>query len=132
MKKTALVFMLCLPIAAFAQQPGGMNEEQMQQMMQQMQHMQTCMANIDQAEMQAFQDRAKQMDEEMKALCAAGKRDEAVALAREFGKESAANKAMQEMKKCGEGMQHMLPNIVAKVDNSQNAKQRHICDAIND
>jgi predicted lipoprotein len=133
MKKLTAFLILCLPlVAAMAQQPGEMDEAQMQQMMQQMESMQNCMQNIDQAEMQAFQERAQKMNEEVKALCAAGKRDEAVATAMEFGKEAASNKAMQEMKKCGEGMQQMMPKIVEQTQNDNSSNKHHICDTIND
>lgn len=130
MKQASVYFMLLLPISVFAQQNmGGMNEEQMQQMMQQLQGMQTCMQNIDQDEMKVFEQRAKQMETEVRALCAGGKRDEAMATALSFGKEALNNKAMQEMKKCGEGMKMMLPKIAIQTQTDEEEKpRRHICD----
>lgn len=127
MKQTIVFFMLWLPLSVFAENMGEMSEEQMQQMMQQAQGMQTCMQNIDQAEMQAFEQRAQQMQSETQALCASGKRDEAMQAAMAFGKEVASNKAMQEMKKCGEGMKNMMPKIIAQT--SDQTKPSHICDS---
>jgi hypothetical protein len=126
MKQTIVFFMLWLPLSVFAENMGEMSEEQMQRMMQQAQGMQTCMQNIDQAEMQAFEQRAQQMQSETQALCASGKRDEAMQVAMDFGKEVSSNKAMQEMKKCGEGMKNMMPKIIAQTSEEQ--KAGHICD----
>lgn len=126
MKQTIVFFMLWLPLSVLAENMGEMSEEQMQQMMQQAQGMQTCMQNIDQAEMQGFEQRAKQMHSETQALCASGKRDEAMQVAMDFGKEVSSSKAMQEMKKCGEGMKNMMPKIIAQASEQQ--KAGHICD----
>ncbi|MGR8935137.1 MAG: hypothetical protein ACU837_12220 [Gammaproteobacteria bacterium] len=131
MKQFGVIVMLCLPVAGFAQNPGAMmNQEQMQQMLQQLQGMQTCMQNIDQDEMRAFEQRAKQMEGEVRALCDAGKRDEATAKALAFGKEALNNKTMQEMRKCGEGMKSMLPKIAVEAQDEAEgtAGKRHICD----
>jgi hypothetical protein len=129
MKQAVVLFMLLLPLSVFAENMGEMSEEQMQQMMQQAQGMQTCMQNVDQAEMQAFEQRAKQMEADTQALCASGKRDEAMQLAMAFGKEASDNKAMQAMKKCGEGMKNMMPKMAITAQNDELGKPgRHICD----
>lgn len=129
MKQGVVLFMLLLPLSVSAENIGGMDEEQMQQMMQQAQGMQTCMQNIDQAEMQAFEQRSKQMEADTQALCASGKRDEAMQLAMAFGKEASDNKAMQAMKKCGEGMKNMMPKMAIAAQNDELGKPgRHICD----
>ncbi len=131
MKQAVVFLILLLPISVFVENMGGMSEEQMQQMMQQAQGMQTCMQDIDQAEMQAFEQRANQMSEETQALCASGKRDEAMQMATAFGKEVSGSKAMQAMKKCGEGMKNRMPKIVAAAQDDQQGKSgRHICDEL--
>lgn len=131
MKKILFASLLCLSTTVSAQNVGGMHMDtaQMQQMMQQMQNMQNCMANIDQAELDAFQQQAEAMDAEVKALCAAGKRDAAMARAMAFGKETANSQVMQDMKKCGEGMQEMMQNL-PKTAQSQtgNGAPHHVCD----
>jgi hypothetical protein len=131
MKKTVFAGLLCLSTTVAAQNFGGMNmnPEQMQQMMQQMQGMQDCMAGIDQHELDAFQQKAEAMDAEVKALCAAGKRDAAMARAMAFGKESAHSKVMQDMTKCGEGMQGMMANLPRSAQpQTENTAPRHVCD----
>ncbi|MCQ8129726.1 hypothetical protein [Methylomonas rivi] len=130
MNKRLLISLLLLPLAAPAQNMGRMpTEAQMQQMMQQAQSMQNCMANIDEAEMEAFQQKAEAMDAEVKALCAAGKRDAAMARAMAFGKETAQSSIMQDMKKCGEGMKNMMPMLPKTAQApAEGGKPRHICD----
>ena len=128
MKKLTGFSVLLFPVIAIAQNYDGMDEAQMQRMMQKAQEMQTCMANVDPAEMEAFQQKAAQMQSEVDALCAAGKRDEAMSRAMSFGHESASNKAMQAMKKCGEGMQHGLPKVAVAGSDTPGAHTRHICD----
>jgi hypothetical protein len=125
MKHMVVVLISLLPVAVFAENINGMNEEQM---MQQAQGLQTCMQNIDQSEMQAFEQRGKQMEAEVQALCASGKRDEAMQKAIAFGKEVSNNKAMQEMRKCGEGMQNMMPRMAIVDQNEEGKSGHHICD----
>jgi hypothetical protein len=128
MKKIASF--LLLPLAASAQQPAGLNQDQMAKLMQQAQTMQSCMQNIDQAAMQAFEEHAHKMGAEMKALCAAGQRDAAMEKAIEFGKETAANPALAQMQKCGEGMRQTMPSFMPETSKSKNdaSSKRHPCD----
>ncbi|MBL6986950.1 MAG: hypothetical protein ISR72_07930 [Methylobacter sp.] len=127
MKQAIVLFILLLPFPVFAESMGGMSEVQMQQMMQQAQAMQACMQNVDQSEMQAFETRAKQMEAETQALCSDGKRDEAMQKAMAFSKEVSSNKAMQKMKKCGEGMKNMMPKITTITQKNEKSSH-HICD----
>ncbi len=131
MRNLLITMLLLFPTLAAAQNDAfkNMDKAQMQQMMQQMKTMQNCVKNIDKADMQAFQAQAKQMSAEVKSLCAAGKRDEAMARAMEFGKDVSANKAMQQMKQCGEGITETMP-LLPDVTQGQNqpGSPRHVCD----
>jgi hypothetical protein len=129
MKHLVTIVILLLSTSVFAENMGEMSEEKMQQMMQQAQGLATCMQNIDQAEMQAFEQRAKQIEAETQALCASGNRDEAMQKAMAFSKEVSNNKGIQEMKKCGEGMKNMMPSM-AMVDQHEGKEKsvNHICD----
>ena len=106
-----------------------MDQQQMQAMMQKTQEMQTCMQNVDESEMQAFQQRAEKMGAEVKALCAAGKRAEAQNKMMSFAKELNNDDTMQTLKKCGEIMQGMMPEFagIAQTQESDDPKS-HICD----
>ena len=123
-----LLVILFMPLTVFAQDFSGFDPQQMQGMMQKAQEMQSCMQNIDQAEMKALEQQGKQMQAEVKKLCADGKRDQALDKAIAYGKEMAKSSAIQEMKKCGEKMQEMMPELsqFAK-DYSSDSSDGHIC-----
>ena len=112
------------PVAAMA--APQMSDEQMQQMMQNAQQMQDCMGQIDEADMQAFEDKAEAMDKEIKALCAAGKRDEAQAKAMAYGKEMAASPTMKAMKQCGDMAMKMMPPAATAMTGASGAHD--VCD----
>lgn len=113
---------LCLASAVYADN-GQMSEDQMQQMMEHAEKMQECMGKIDQKAMETHAARAEKVDAEIKGLCAAGKRDEAQKLAMDYGKEMAASREMQDMKKCGEMMQGMVP------PHASGENPGHVCDS---
>jgi len=122
---TALVFLL-IPAAVLAQNFQGMGEADMQNMMQQMQQMEECMGNIDEARMEELQKRSEQVDAEIKSLCAQGKRDEAQKRAISFGREMAADPTVQQMQKCGELVQGMMPGM--EYMQERDYSDRHVCD----
>ena len=124
MKKFIQLFLIFLPMGVCAQQ--GMSQADMQQMMQQAKKMEACMANVDQAALTAMSKKAETMEQEVKSLCRAGKRDEAQKRAMKFGLEMAANEEMKKMLQCGEMMRGMMPKIgMPTVEEMEN---RHICD----
>ena len=129
MKNSMMIVMLFMPLIVFAQDFSGFDPQQMQDMMQKAQEMQACMQNIDQTEIKVLDRQGKQMQADVKKLCVAGKRDQALDKAIAFGKEIAKSSAMQEMKKCGEKMQKMMPGLLqfAK-DYSSDSTDGHICD----
>ncbi len=124
MRESFFYGLLLIPFIASAQ---PMDDERMEQMMNNMQAMQECMAGIDEAEMQAFQQKAEAMDAEVKILCAEGKRDAAMKRAMAFGKEAAASDLMRQMQKCGQDMKHMMPQT-AQSHEDAGGKPRHVCD----
>lgn len=95
--------------------------------MLQMQNMQACMEGVDQAALQALELRSSQLDNELKSLCASGKRDEAQQLAISFGQEMAKTSVLQEMKRCGEMMKGVaMPNMPSIKDTDYSV--HHVCD----
>ena len=131
MKIFAVVFLLLLPTAVLARDYQNMSEQDVQQMMQQAQKMQECMANIVQDKSQAIEQRSKQMDAELKALCAEGKRDAAQAKAMSFGMEMAEDPTLLEIRKCGamyQGMAPTMPFMEQYQNNSEERAKRHVCD----
>ena len=127
--KSSMLVMLFMPLIVFAQDFPGFDSKQMQGMMQRAQEMQSCMKNIDQTEMKALEQKGKQMQAEVKKLCMAGKRDQALDKAVAYSKEMAKSSAIQEMKKCGEKMQEMMPELSQfSKDYSSDNSEGHICD----
>ncbi len=127
MKIAAAFLFLLIPCAAFAQNYQGMNEQDMQKMMEQMQKMQVCMQDVDQAELKTLEHRSKQLESDIKSLCAAGKRDEAQERALSFGRDVAKAPAMQKMKECGEMMKGMMPEMPF-TDLDKDYSSHHVCD----
>ncbi len=96
-------------------------------MMQQIQEMQACMKDIDQTKMGAFGQHARQVDAEIKSLCASGKRDAAQSKAVSFGKRFEKDPNMQMMKKCSKKMQGMMKKLPFMEWPEPSSKQ-HVCD----
>jgi hypothetical protein len=132
MKASAIILLLLMPMVAVAQIYQNMSEEDMQKMMQQAQKMQSCMQNIDQAKLEAIDQRSSEIFANIDSLCASGKRDEAQAKAISYGKELAKDPTMQAMRKCsemmsGEMMQGMMPKTPL-MDLDKDLSSRHVCD----
>jgi hypothetical protein len=132
MKILAIILLLLMPMITVAQNYQNMSEEDMQKMMQQAQKMQSCMQNIDQAKLEAIDQRSSQILANIDSLCASGKRDEAQAKAISYGKEMAKDPTMQAMRKCsemmsGEMMQGMMPKTPL-MDLDKDLSSRHVCD----
>ncbi len=141
MKKLTILVLILLPLPALAQNfPGmNMNGQDMQNMMLQVQKAQACMEQIDQGRLQALAEEAKRFDEEIRSLCAAGKRDLAEKKAIAYGKKMAANPLLGEMKKCTEMMQGMMPEMMSNMmpdvepevmKDQDSTSPRHICDSL--
>lgn len=129
MKVLTIIMLVLIPVAAVAQNFQGMNEQDMQKMMQQAMKAQACMEKIDQAELKALEQRSNEFDTEVRALCAAGKRDKAQKKAIKFGKEMAKKPVLQEMKKCGELMQGEMPQMeMPLMDEDIDYSSQHVCD----
>ncbi len=126
MKISASILIMLIPIVAAAQNYQGMNEGDMQKMMEQMQKMESCMQNVDQEELKVIEKRSYQVEDEVKALCAVGKRDEAQNKAIAFGEEVAKSPALQAMRKCGEMMPRM-PKMPF-TDEDHDYSSDHVCD----
>lgn len=124
--------MVLLPFTALAQNFQGMNQADMQKMMQQMQKMQTCMEGIDQSKLEAMESRSRQMEAEVKNLCAAGKRDAAQEKAIAFSREMAADATLKRMQQCGKMMQGAMPESIFTdlTDPDREQSEKHVCDEL--
>ena len=133
MNKTFSALLFVLPLTAAAEMPAGMNMDpaQMQKMMEQAQKLQSCMQQIDRSALKALEQRGRAMETEIKQLCAAGKRGEALSTAMNFAMESMQDPAVQAMKSCGEQVMHFLPNLPTDpADLEKEQENKHICDSM--
>ena len=129
MKLLLTIFLSLFTSICLADQ--SMSEEQMAQ---QAQAAQECFAKIDQSNFAALEAKGKEMESEIKALCAAGKRDEAMSTAMKYGKEFNASAEMKEIRKCSELMKGMMANMPTPYmppDIDEDNEDRHICDGMN-
>lgn len=134
MRISIIILVLLMPLFAVAENYPSMDKQQMQAMMQQAQKMQACMKNIDQSELQSFEQRGRQMATEVKAMCNAGKRSAAQSKVIAFSQEVAASPVLQKMKNCGEMMQGMMPKLPQMIQSYEAKKgnsKLHICDNLN-
>ena len=123
------VVSVILPAIALAQNYPGMNQDDMQNMMQQMQKMQACMQEVDQSRLKEFEQQGQAVEREVKALCSAGKRDEAQNKAMEFGRQVATDPDMQKIMECGKMMSSAMPKMPYREQASEpDASSSHVCD----
>ncbi len=109
----------------------GMSDAQMQQMMQQAGAMQKCFENIDQSAIQGLEAKGRNMESKIRALCSAGKRDEAMRAAMKYSKEIHNDPQLKAIRKCSEMMQGMMANMpqpfTPPIPDAKD-KGRHLCD----
>lgn len=114
--------------SAGAQQPDA---AQMEQMMKKAQEMQACLQKVDPKVMEALQSKAVAMGEDIKSLCAAGKRDEAQQRAIDHGREIADSGAMQALSACGDMAKNLMagmPQLPGGSGADGDDGNRHVCD----
>ncbi len=101
------------PFHALAQQPPGFDPtkmmerlqdpaamEAMQKMAAQAQAAGECMKEIDEGKLEALRKRAEETSKEIERLCAAGKKDEALAKGLAMSRELSADATVKKMREC--------------------------------
>ncbi len=101
----------------------------MQRMMEQAQAMQACLAKADQNAMTELRTRGEAMAAEMKAMCAAGKRDAAQTQALAYAREMADSPVVKSLAGCGDLVKSMLTLPLASADAAEGKKVPHVCDS---
>jgi ribosomal protein L17 len=129
MKALTKFIILMLPAMACAQNFQNMSEADMRNMMQQAQKMQACMAGIEQSDLEKFEQRANQVQANVEALCASGKRDEAQQEGIAFAREMSSNESMKKIQTCSKMMEGMMPGMPAMLQDAPGeGDNQHICD----
>lgn len=112
---------LALPSIALAQQRGPIdpaemmrrfqNPAAMQKLAEQAEAAERCVAKIDKKKLDALEKRATAASREIESLCAAGKKDEALAKGLALGREMQTDPTIQKLRKCTEGLGEMLQGM---------------------
>lgn len=124
-------FLAYLP-QANAENMSSMENVHMQQMIQQMNEMQRCLQQIDEIELQKNQENMSRLENKLRALCSAGKRDEAQTEALKFSREMQDSKIFKQIQSCTQEMQQQgfMPKLPTLEIDDQGNSQTHICDQL--
>lgn len=129
MKIKVIALSLLLPAIAIAQEMPSMNQADIENMMNNLQGMETCMQSIDKNKLDELKRGAERVESEVDALCRAGKRSQAQAMAVSYGKEMANDPTMQAMMKCIEPMKGMMKSVpMMPFDEVMENSDAHVCD----
>ena len=123
--RTGALIVLLSPLYAVTADSSQMNEQQMKEMMQNMQEMQACMDKIDESAMNTMMEEGQKLGDEVRALCAAGKRDEAQQRAVAYGKKVSTSPVFAQMRSCG-----MQTQVTYAGQPDANGKVEHVCDTL--
>lgn len=126
---TASILLICNTAAA--QSPMSMSEQDMQRMMAAMQEVQTCFQKIDQAEINALQQRAVKIHDEVQAMCTKGDRAGAEKRAMSYYREMMKNDTVKKVQACSEKLPEAVKSMAqGPTDYEQYAEQLndHLCD----
>lgn len=123
MKRLIFLFLL-IPAVAMAQQPPGYDPNQMQEMMkrfqdpaamakmqQQAEAAQKCMKGIDESKLEALKTRAEAAGNEIKKLCTAGKKAEALSKGMKFSQELNSDPTVKKLRECSQHMTDMMKGM---------------------
>lgn len=122
------ILLLCTG-AVRAASPGGMSDEEIRQMREAAQKMQQCFKDIDQKALDKLEQEGKQVETQIKALCAAGKEDEARTAAVAYAKQVNASGDVRQMRKCGMMAGGMAGGMTEKLDMPEEKEQyKDICE----
>jgi hypothetical protein len=114
-----------VPMMVWGQTP--LSENDMQRVMEQAQAMQACFAKIDQTALADLRSKGEAMAAEVKALCTAGRRDDAQHLALTHARTMIDSSAIKALGECGEMAKQMMPAIPGLQD--AQGKAQHVCDS---
>jgi len=127
-----VLLLVCCPSLIFAQDLrgydlGNIDSADMQKALEQANIIQACLAKVDQDELQALKSQADAMTNEVRAICAAGKRSEAQAIAIMYGKQLLDEPVAKELQACV-GIDLAIPQTAwARLDSGESGKA-HVCD----
>jgi hypothetical protein len=100
-------------------------------MIQAIQKMQQCMATIDQGELKKLEQKAEEIDTELRDLCGQGERGQAQAEAVKFSKKMKHNPVLIQMNECSEITKGFVPEgTMKKRGELFDPSNGHVCDGM--
>ena len=137
MQRKAIHLLLLVPLishagphdsAGMANPYMNMDPAKMQQMLGEMQ---SCMQNINMADMEKLKTRGQSMQQEIRTLCRNGERDKAMSTALTFSREIQNAPDLVQVRKCSEKARSMMPNTMQfEKFSEENFKNSHVCDGM--
>lgn len=120
---TSLLFASLSSIAA----PNGMD---MKKMMQQAEAAQACFENIDESQFTALEQQGRKMEQEINALCKAGKESEATSKAMQYSLKMQKDPSFKQIQKCAKYMDGMMPvpKPYMPITEGESDKSTSVCD----
>lgn len=129
MKRLSVLGLMAFAFTSIAEpQMQGMDPAQLQKLMT---DMQGCLQKINMEDMEKLKVRGQAMEQEIKSLCKAGKRDEAMSKTMAFSKEMMNEPGLVQMKKCSDQARSVMPNM-KEFDkfSADKFKDTHVCESM--
>lgn len=100
-------------LLAFGAQAQEADTGQLQFLLEQGQLLESCLRELDPATVTRYRSEGEEVAEQVRALCTAGRTDEARATALAFGRKLADSPLAGEVERCGPAMQLVAPALIA-------------------
>ena len=101
----------------------------LQRMQEQALAFQACMGQVDQGALQSLQVEGQKLGQELRALCGAGKRDEAEKRAMAYARKVSDSPTLAKVRACGEQMKGMPMPALDYAERAAGGEAGHVCDS---
>ena len=127
--KIASATLAMLAVTSFAS-VAGPNGIDMEKMMQQAEAAQACFEKIDEAQLKALEQKGRKMEQDINALCKAGKTSEATRKAMQYSRQLLSDPSFKQIKTCAKFMDGMMPMLQAfqTFEEGQIGQSSNVCD----
>ena len=107
---------------------GQPNEAQMNMIVDQAGKMQSCLHDLDNAELATITGNSESLMAQIQAWCAAGQRDAAQEAATAFAARVGESKALKRLDECSVGLKGLLPTLATLAQQAPDTSA-HVCDS---
>ncbi len=123
---TSLLASLLLSSITSVAGPNGMD---MEKMMQQAEAAQACFENIDESQLMALEKQGRKMEQEINALCKAGKASVATSKAIKYSLKMQQDPSFKQIQQCAKYMDGMMPvpKPYMPIEEGESEKSTSVC-----